>query len=212
VGLLENHISYSRSKDFPITRSSDQPISRFTRFPDHPINQSSDQPMMPSLPLIPRSKGLSRNIPLVSRSPGSPERGGFACAGAQPPSAVGLLENRISYSRSTDHPISRSPDHPISRSPDFRNVPRSYHTSITRQSNLKFTHTDHGDSLQPKSERTRTTQRCDPELPTPYMPHQGVSTRSMEFWFGFGFCQLPIANCHLQPFANCQLPLLANCH
>jgi hypothetical protein len=120
-----------------------------------------------------------------------------------------ISRSPISDFRSPDH---RSPDHQITRSPDFRNVPRSYHTSITRQSNLKFTHTDHGDSLQPKSERTRTTQRCDPELPTPYMPHQGVSTRSMEFWFGFGFCQLPIANCHLQPFANCQLPLLANCH
>jgi hypothetical protein len=199
------------------------PISRFTRFPDHPIfrspiNQSSDQPMMPSLPLIPRSKGLSRNIPLVSRSPGSPERGGFACAGAQPPSAVGLLENRISYSRSTDHPISRSPDHPISRSPDFRNVPRSYHTSITRQSNLKFSHQPRrlsSTEVGPTARERRSG--AIPSCPPLTCRTEASSTRTMEFgfgfgfgfwfgywfgfgfwfWFGFGFgfCQLPLANC-----------------
>jgi hypothetical protein len=94
----------SRSPDHPITRSPDFPITRFLRFPDHPIFRSSDQPMMPSLPLIPRSKGLTRFTPIETRV-------------AQPPSAVGLLESQRSYFRSPDHPITRFPDHPITNFP-----------------------------------------------------------------------------------------------
>jgi hypothetical protein len=253
VGLLENHISYSRSKDFPITRSSDQPISRFTRFPDHPINQSSDQPMMPSLPSSQDLKDLaetSHSMP-VWHSPGSQNAPGLRVLEHSRPRLWGCSKARCCISdlrfpdhpifrspdqpinQSTDHPISRSPDFPISRSLDFRNVPRSYHTSITRQSNLKFSHQPRrlsSTEVGPTARERRSG--AIPSCPPLTCRTEASSTRTMEFgfgfWFGFGFgfgvliwvwvlvlvwvwvwvWVLPIATCQL--LNACQLPL-ANC-
>jgi hypothetical protein len=167
---------------------------------------------MPSLSLIPRSRGLSRNIPLDTNvaQPWSPERAGFACAGAQPPSAVGLLESQRSYFRFPDHPITRFPDHPISRSPDFRNVPRSYHTSITRQSNLKFTHRpwrlSSNRSRTARERRSGVIPRCRPltyRTEASFYQNDGIWG-----WVRVWVWVLPIANCQL-PISKC-LPL-ANC-
>jgi hypothetical protein len=93
--------------------------SHMVVFSDHPISRSSDHPITRStddavpLPLIPRSKGLMRFTPMW-HSPGSTERAGFACAGAQPPSAEGLLEATFCI-----FPITRSSDHAINRSRDL---------------------------------------------------------------------------------------------
>jgi hypothetical protein len=107
----------SRSPDHPITRSPDFPITRFLRFPDHPIFRSSDQPMMPSLSLIPRSKGLSRNIPLdtsMAQARDPRMRRVYVCW------STAALGCGVVRKPEVVFPITRSPDHQISRSPDHQ--------------------------------------------------------------------------------------------
>jgi hypothetical protein len=139
---------------------------------------------MPSLPLIPRSKGLTRFIPIETRvaQPGvhGMRRVCVCCGGgglgygvARKPHVV------IPVTRSSDHPIIRSSDHTINRSRDQPIMP-SPHSS----QRLKY-------AIHPKA------------IPFAWVCSAVLILANGSRLTANGY--LPIANCHLRhlPFAIC---------
>jgi hypothetical protein len=96
-----------------ITHLPDGPQALLFRSPDQPI---TDHPMG-----APRSSQDLKDLPetsqarLMERSPGSPERAGFACSGVEAPSAAGFLGSARSQKLVAGLQITQLPNYPFTQ-------------------------------------------------------------------------------------------------